>query len=114
MPKKEHYEICIEFQNGTPDKLPDRNERHTDQQVHKSNAQESNHKIIAAEDPSFKCYVFVLQTGLPDPYGEHSFYYYRRNFEVFNLTLTDLDKKLLLHLDLIFAKRGDNKISSCL
>ena len=60
MPKKEHYEICFEFQNGTPDKLPDCNERHTDQQVHKSTAQESNHKIIAAEDTSFKCYVFVL------------------------------------------------------
>ena len=94
-PKKDQCEVCIEFQNATPDKLPDLNEKHTNHQVNKTVARElkSNYKLIAAEDTTLKCYAFDLQKVLHVPYGEHSSYYYKRNFAVYNLTVTDLHTK---------------------
>ena len=54
--KKGHCEVCIEFQNATPDKLLDLNDNHTDHQVNETIAWElkSNYKLIAAENTSLK------------------------------------------------------------
>ena len=63
-----------------------------------------------------KCYAFDLQKALPVPYGEHSSYYCKCNFAVYNLTVTDLDtKQCYCYIwDQTVAKRGGNEISSCL
>ena len=76
----------------------------------------SNYKLIAAEETTLKCYAFDLQKALPVPYGEHSSYYYKCNFAVYNLTVTDLDtKQCYCYIwDQTVAKRGGNEISSCL
>ena len=69
--------------------------------MHKTISRElnSNYKLITAKDTDLTCYTFDLRK-VAVPYRQHNSYYYKSNFSVDSLTVTDLDtnKRLQLYL----------------
>ena len=95
-PKKDKCEVCNDIENAPPNQLKRLKEKYRDHRVNKKMAWELKNqcKEHAAEfSQKNKCYAVDMQKILTVPYGEHSLFYYMRNFNVYNLTVMDLVSK---------------------
>ena len=86
-PKKDRCEVCVEFENATPQQKEVLQQNYQIHQVNKAVAREmkANEKLLAEKNPqTTACLAFNLQKVLNVPYSENGSFCYSRKLAVYN------------------------------